>query len=73
MPGKVVDSNAEVISGKRVVWDRLAAGRRGGLYVEAEYLKLPAGYTTKIVIAGAILIVGLVLVVAMRLKRRRQS
>ena len=73
MPGKVVDSNAGVISGKKIVWDRLAAGRRGELYVEAEYLELPAGYTTKIVAAGAILIVGLLLVVAMRLKRRRQS
>ena len=71
MPGKIVDSNADEISGKKVVWDRLAAGPRGELYVEAEFLELPPGYTTKIKSAALILIVGVILLVVLRLRRRQ--
>lgn len=73
MPGKVVDSNAEQISGKKVIWDRLAAGPRGGLYVEAEFLELPEGYSTKVGASVLILVIGVILLIGMRLRRRRQG
>lgn len=71
MPGKVVDSNADQISGKKVVWDRLAAGSRGELYVEAEFLEFPEGFSAKIKIAALVLVVGVILFVVMRLRRRK--
>ena len=70
MPGKIVDSNAGEVSGRTAVWDRLAAGSSGTLYIEAEYMELPPGYLTKIIGVAAILIVGVAFLVILRARRK---
>ena len=72
MPGKIVDTNAERVSDTKVVWDQLAAGPSDDLYVESEFSELPAGYTTKIAIAAAVLVIGFILIVALRLRKRKE-
>lgn len=71
MPGKVVDSNADKVSGRTIVWDRLAAGSDGKLYIEAEYRELPAEYRGKIIGVAAVLLVGIALLAILRIRRKR--